>query len=117
MKFNEYHKKKAARKGGIYKTYERMNAMSKSLAFAYNNSIGGDIMPITYTVVIRPCVDAEGYWAECPMENGGCVTQAATLHEIQKNMLEAVELYLEDYPEITNYYLAFEVCDAENTDC
>jgi predicted RNase H-like HicB family nuclease len=86
--------------------------MSKSLATAYNNSIGGNMMPKIFTVIIHPCFDTGGYWAECPMANGGCVTDGETMQEVQKNMFEAVELYLEDYPEIINYCLIFEVDNA-----
>ena len=81
--------------------------MLKSVAMAHNN-IKGDTMPI-YSVIIRPCVDTSGYWAECDMENGGCTTQGETIQEAQKNMFEAVELYLEDYPDVKNYFLTFEV--------
>ena len=65
-----------------------------------------------YLVTIRPCTDTSGYWAECQMDNGGCVVQGETLHETQKKMIEALELYLEDYPGISNYYLNFELLDA-----
>jgi len=64
-----------------------------------------------FTVIIHPSPDVGGYWAECSMENGGCTTQGDTLQEIQKNMFESVDLYLEDYPEIKEYFLQFEIKD------
>ena len=73
-------------------------------------------MPKVFTVVIRPAEDVGGYYAICNMPNGGCTTQGETIQETQKNMFESIDLYLEDYPEISNYYLDFEVRDAENTD-
>jgi len=48
------------------------------------------------------------------MPNGGCTTQGETMQEIQKNIIEAVGFYLEDYPEISDYYLKLEVRDAEH---
>ena len=65
-----------------------------------------------FSVTIRPCVDTIGYWAKCDMPDGGCITQGETLQDTQKNMFEAIDLYLEDYPEISEYFLKFEVCDA-----
>lgn len=81
---------------------------------AYNN-IRGDIMPRIFNVTIRPCTDTAGYWAKCDMPDGGCTTQGETLQETQKNMLEAMDFYLEDYPEIVEYFLNFEVDNAQNT--
>jgi len=69
-------------------------------------------VPKTFTVIIRPAEDVGGYWAKCDMPNGGCVTQGDTLQEIQKNMIEAMELYFEDYPEAEEYFLNFEVHNA-----
>jgi predicted RNase H-like HicB family nuclease len=46
------------------------------------------------------------------MPNGGCVTQGDTLHETQMNMFEAMNLCLEDYPDVSDYCLSFEVQDA-----
>jgi len=74
------------------------------------------IMPVAFTVIARPCAETSGYWATCEMPNGGCTTQGETMREIQKNIIEAVGFYLEDYPEISDYYLKLEVRDAENTD-
>lgn len=85
--------------------------MVKSTASVYNN-IRGEVMPTSFHVIIRPCDDVTGYWAKCDMPNGGCVAQGDTLREVQKNIFEAMELYLEDYPDISDYYLAFEVCNA-----
>ena len=64
-------------------------------------------MPTVYTVIIHPCTETSGYWAKCDLPDGGCTVQAETLHEIQKNMLEAIELYLDD--SASNYFLDFEV--------
>jgi predicted RNase H-like HicB family nuclease len=61
-----------------------------------------------YRVTIHPAEDTGGYWASCDFEGGGCTTQGDTLHEIQKNMLEALELYFEDTPDVTDYYVVFE---------
>lgn len=36
-----------------------------------------------------------GYWAEC-LELEGCLTQGASLKELQANMKEALELYLDE---------------------
>ena len=70
-------------------------------------------MPVVYTVIIQPCTDTDGYWAKCDLPGGGCTVQAETLHEIQKNMLEAIELYLDSAD--SNYFLDFEVAYARNT--
>ena len=48
-----------------------------------------------YTVIIYPCEDTTGYWAKCDLPNGGCTAQGETLHEVQKNMLESIELFLD----------------------
>ena len=69
------------------------------------------IMPVTFTVIIRPAENIGGYYAVCDMPNGGCTTQGNTIQEIQKNMFECMELFLEDYPEITDYFLNFELQD------
>jgi len=74
------------------------------------------ITPKEFRVVVRPCTDTTGYWATCEMPDGGCTTQGETMQEIQKNIMESVSYYLEDYPEIANYYLRLEVQDASNTD-
>ena len=75
-----------------------------------------NIVPMAFTVIVRPCTDTSGYWAVCDMPDGGCTAQAETVQEIQKNIIEAVSIYLEDYPEISDYYLKLEVRDAEDTD-
>ena len=80
--------------------------MSASAAKAIVNA------PNVFSVSIQPCVDTKGYFAICDTPNGGCVTQGTTLQEVQKNMIEAVEIHLEDCPEFTNYYLTFEVSHA-----
>jgi predicted RNase H-like HicB family nuclease len=93
--------------------------MLKTQQTAYTN-IRGDIMPVifnVFNVIIRPAEDVGGYYAVCDMPNGGCTAQADTIQEIQKDMLEAIDFFLEDHPEITNYYVEFEVQDAKNSDC
>ena len=75
-----------------------------------------NIAPNIYTVVIRPCTNTIGYYAVCDTPNGGCVAQGTTLQEVQKNMIEAMELHLEDFPDVSNYYLSFEVQHAQDTD-
>ena len=72
-------------------------------------------LPDVYTVVIRPCTDTNGYYAICDTPDGGCVTQAKSLQEIQKNMIEAMEFHFEDYPSKLNYYLSFDVHHAPDT--
>ena len=72
-------------------------------------------LPDVYTVVIRPCTDTDGYYAICDTPDGGCVTQAKSLQETQKSMIEAMEFHLEDYPSKLNYYLSFEVHHASDT--
>jgi predicted RNase H-like HicB family nuclease len=74
--------------------------------------INSTTVPKAFTVIVRPCTDMTGYWATCEMPDGGCTTQGKSLKEIQKNILEAVAFYLEDYPEISDYYLKLEVYDA-----
>ena len=69
-----------------------------------------------YKVVVRPCTDTDGYYAVCDTPDGGCVTQAKTLQEIQKNMIEAVEFHFEGYSSKLNYYLSFEIHHAADTD-
>lgn len=39
--------------------------------------------------------DSDGLWAEC-IELEGCVTQADSMEELQKNMKEALDLYLDE---------------------
>ncbi len=39
--------------------------------------------------------EKEGFWAQC-LELQGCVTQADTLEELEQNMEEALNLYLEE---------------------
>ena len=88
--------------------------MLKSQRTAYNN-IRGDVVPVifnVFTAIIHPAEDVGGYWASCDMPNGGCTAQGETIQETQKDILEAVDFFLEDYPEISNYYVEFEVRDA-----
>lgn len=66
----------------------------------------------TFNVVIRKAEDVGGYWAECT-NISGCFTQGKTIKEIQERMFEVVDLVLEDdYPEIKDYFLEFEVQNA-----
>lgn len=39
--------------------------------------------------------EGKGYWAEC-MELSGCFTQADSMEELQENMQEALNLYIEE---------------------
>jgi predicted RNase H-like HicB family nuclease len=64
---------------------------------------------MAFRVAMRRAAEAGGYWAVCDMPGGGCTVQGATLQETQKNMLEAVEMYLEDNPGVVDYWLLFEV--------
>lgn len=41
--------------------------------------------------------DADGLWAEC-VELNGCVTQADSMDELEKNMKEVLDLYLDESP-------------------
>jgi len=66
----------------------------------------------TIHVNIYPAEDVGGYWAKS-VTIPGAFTQGDTVRETEKNMYEAVELMLEDdYPEITDFTLEFEVRDA-----
>ena len=64
-----------------------------------------------FRVLIHPAEEG-GYWAELNFPNGGCNTEGETLQEIEKNMYEAITLCLDDFPEVKEYLLEFEVCDA-----
>ena len=88
------------------------NAIMSTLVNSRNSRVLGDVAPIVYTVVIHPCVDTSGYWATCAMPDGGVTTDGETLQEVEANMFEAMDLYLEDHPEIIEYSLAFKVRDA-----
>ncbi len=81
--------------------------MSIALETDYNTSVGGDIMPEIYTVVIHPCTDTSGYWAEC-VTLPGCFTDGETIQETENNMYESVHLFLQDdYPKVREYTLMF----------
>jgi predicted RNase H-like HicB family nuclease len=67
---------------------------------------------VIFRVTIRRADDVSGYWAVCDMPGGGCTAQGDTLQETQKNILEAAGMYLEDYPDVINYCLLFEVENA-----
>lgn len=72
----------------------------------------GGVMAPVYRVVIHPNEDGVGYWAECPMDNGGAATDGDTIMETQANMFESVALYLkDDYPDITDFFLDFVIAD------
>ncbi len=47
----------------------------------------------TYEILVHEC-DEGGYWGECPALEG-CYSQGETLDELQKNIKEAIELYIE----------------------
>ena len=85
--------------------------MVKSANLVYNSNTRRKTMIPTYRVIIHP--DKEGgYWAECP-EIQGCLTEGETIREIETNMFEAVDVSIPDvFPDISDYFLAFEVCDA-----
>ena len=86
--------------------------MVKSLKTAYNNIRGDYTMPTTIHVVIRPAEDVGGYWAKS-ITIPGAFTQGDTIHETERNMYESMELFLEDdYQEITDFTLEFEVLNA-----
>ncbi|MCL2170559.1 MAG: type II toxin-antitoxin system HicB family antitoxin [Defluviitaleaceae bacterium] len=72
--------------------------MATALAYAYE----------TYKVDIWKNEAGDGYWASCDMPNGGANTVGDTIQEVCANMYEAMELYLEDYPQINNFLLTFE---------
>ena len=70
-----------------------------------HNITRGDVMPKVFNVVIHPCADTGGYWAECT-SLPGCFTDGKTLQETQSNMFESVSLFLQDdYPDIDEYHL------------
>ena len=87
---------------------EREITMLKSKNIEYNNN-RGEAMYKTFDVMIYPCVDTTGYWATCAMPDGGVNTDGETIQEVESNMFEAMDLYLEDHPDITEYSLNFEV--------
>ncbi len=49
---------------------------------------------MTYKINVVVEKDADGYYAYCP-DLKGCQTQGDSLEEVQANIQEAVELYLE----------------------
>jgi len=67
-------------------------------------------MHIVYYVSIRPCEDTSGYYAVCDLPNGGCTVQGDTLHETQRNMMEAIGIFLDE--DVADYFLNFEVVHA-----
>ncbi|MCL2376943.1 MAG: type II toxin-antitoxin system HicB family antitoxin [Defluviitaleaceae bacterium] len=82
--------------------------MSKTLDKVHNIA-RGDVMPKIFNVVIHPCEDTGGYWAEC-ICLPGCFTDGTTLHETQINMFESVNLFIkDDYPDVNEYYLNFKL--------
>jgi len=88
--------------------------MSKTIDNANNIARGGymaDVVPV-FRAVVGIADDVGGFWATCDMEKGGCNVQGDTIQETQALMLESIAFYLEDYPEITNYRVVFEFCDA-----
>ena len=67
---------------------------------------------VRFVVEINYCEEIDGYSAKCDMPGGGCIAQGNTLQEVQKQMIEAVDFFLDDYPDVKNYYLFFEVQNA-----
>ena len=59
--------------------------------------------------IIRPC-ETGGYWAEIPALH--CNTDGETLYEVEINMYEAVLASIDDYSEINDYVIEFEVRSA-----
>jgi len=58
-------------------------------------------MSYKFTVVIN----REGKWFVAHCVELGVVSQGKTIDEAQKNLKEAVELYLEDAPRTNNFFL------------
>ena len=78
------------------------------MSVAINNAMITN-MPLEIRVVIHRAEDTNGYWAES-ITIPGAFTQGDTIKETERNMFESVELLLEDdYPNITDYTLNFEV--------
>ena len=85
--------------------------MVKQIKSAYNNG-RGDAELKKIHVIIYPAEDVGGYWAKS-ITIPGAFTQGDTVQETEKNMYESIALLLEDdYPEITEYTLEFEVSNA-----
>ena len=59
--------------------------------------------------IVHPA-ETGGYWAEILELH--CNTDGDTLHEVEINMHEAVLASIDDYPEIADYMIKFEVWDA-----
>jgi len=84
--------------------------MASALAIDY---LHGTENRVAHVIKVRITPAEEGgFWASYDTPNGGCTTQGETLREVQKNMYEAMELFLEDYPEIADFCLSFEVTNA-----
>jgi len=87
--------------------------MAKTMAKVHNIA-RGDVMPKIFNVIIHPCIDTGGYWAEC-ISLPGCFTDGETLQETQINMFESVNLFLQnDYPDVNEYYLNFDVQEVQD---
>jgi len=88
--------------------------MSKTPDNANNIARGGYVAKVipVFRAIIRPCEDVEGYWSAVDMDKGGCTVQGDTVQETQTLMRESIAFYLEDYPEITDYRIEFELGDA-----
>lgn len=68
----------------------------------------------TFTVLVHEAEEG-GYWADVP-ELPGCASQGETLDELDRNIREAIELYLEemaedgqDIPTLTKWEIAVPV--------
>ena len=64
----------------------------------------------TYKVIISPS-EYGGFYAICNTDNGGFNAVGETLREVQRNIFEALELYLDDDSSI-DYLLHYEVAHA-----
>jgi predicted RNase H-like HicB family nuclease len=86
--------------------------MSDFAAVAYDNETRADNASVVYDVVIHPCEDVPGYWAEC-VSLPGCFTDGDTIRETERNMYESVGLFLRDGSlAISDFSLKFEVSNA-----
>ena len=64
----------------------------------------------TYNVIIKPS-EHGGFYAVCNTDNGGFNAVGESLREVQRNIFEALELYLDDNNSI-DYLLHYEVAHA-----
>ena len=69
----------------------------------------------SYVVKIYPCAET-GFWARIDMPGGGCVIQGETVQGVQKSSIEAMEMFFDDRPDPTNFFLFFEIYNADDSD-